>query len=66
MMLRLLRNNILFVLVGSMVLSDILIGVYSVMIVKYNIFSDLNVKLWVVMEMDIFICIYMGMVFIIG
>lgn len=63
---RLLRNNISFVLVGSMALSDILIGVHSVMIAKYNIFSDSNVKPRVVMETDTSTCTYMGMVFTIG
>ncbi|PFX30380.1 relaxin receptor 2-like isoform X2 [Stylophora pistillata] len=63
---RLLRNNISFVLVGSMALSDVLIGVHSVAIAKYNIFSDPNVKPRVVMERDTSVCTYIGMVFTIG
>lgn len=65
--LKLFRNNVLFILVGSVVLSDFLIGVYGVVIVKNNLFSGLYyVKLCVIMDNDILICMYMGMIFIVG
>ena len=63
---RLLRNNISFVLVGSMALSDLLIGVHSLVIAKYNIFSESDVKPRVVMETDTSVCTYIGMVFTVG
>lgn len=48
-------------------MSDFLIGVYSVVIVKYNLFNeDDKVFLCVVMENVLLICSYIGMVFIIG
>ncbi|KAJ7360370.1 hypothetical protein OS493_017002 [Desmophyllum pertusum] len=64
---RLLRNNISFILVGSMALSDLLIGLHGVAIAKYNLFSDSDtVKPRVIMETDTSICTYMGMIFTVG
>lgn len=64
---RLLRNNISFILVGSVALSDLLIGVHGVVIAKHNLFSESDdVKPRVIMETDASICTYMGMIFTVG
>ncbi|KAL9989110.1 hypothetical protein ACROYT_G003621 [Oculina patagonica] len=64
---RLLRNNISFILVGSVAFSDLLIGVHGVAIAKYNLFSESDdVKPRVIMETDTSICTYMGMIFTVG
>lgn len=64
---RILRNKTSFILVGSMALSDLLIGVYSVAIAKHNLFSDSDKVIpRVIMEDDSSICDYIGMVFTTG
>lgn len=64
---RILRNKTSFILVGSMALSDLLIGVYSVAIAKHNLFSDSDKVIpRDVMEDDSSICNYIGMVFTTG
>ena len=64
---RILRKNISFILVGSMALSDLLIGVHSVAIAKYNLFSNSNEVIpRVIMEHDDSNCIYIGMIFTTG
>ena len=64
---KLLRNNSSFILVGSVALSDLLIGVHGVAIAKNNLFSDsYDVKPRAIMDNDTSICTYMGMIFTIG
>ena len=64
---KILRNNISFILVGSMSLSDLLIGVYCVMIAKHNLFSNSDEVIpRVIMESDSSICNYIGMIFTTG
>jgi len=66
---KLLRNNSSFILVGSVALSDLLIGVHGVAIAKNNLFSDsYNVKPRAIMDndSDTSICTYMGMIFTVG
>ena len=64
---KLLRNNNSFILVGSVALSDLLIGVHGVAIAKNNLFSDsYDVKPRAIMDSDTSICTYMGMVFTVG
>ena len=64
---KLLRNNISFILVGSVALSDLLIGVHGVAIAKNNLFSDsYDVKPRAIMDNDTSICTYMGMIFTVG
>lgn len=64
---KLLRNNISFILVGSVALSDLLIGVHGVAIAKNNFFSESDdVKPRAIMDTDTSICTYMGMIFTVG
>ena len=64
---RLLRNNISFIIVGSMALSDLLIGIHSIAIAEYNFFStEDGIIPRRLMEGNSKICMYMGMVFTIG
>ncbi|XP_068731384.1 cannabinoid receptor 1-like [Montipora capricornis] len=64
---RILRKKTSFILVASMAMSDLLIGVYSVAIAKYNLFNeDDKVLPRVVMENVSSICSYIGMVFTTG
>ncbi|XP_074634389.1 uncharacterized protein LOC141892935 isoform X2 [Acropora palmata] len=64
---RMLRENTSFILVGSMAMSDLLIGIYSVAIAKYNLFNDANPVLpRVVMEDDSSMCTFIGMIFASG
>lgn len=64
---RILRKNVSFILVGSMSMSDLLIGVYCIVIAKYNLFSNLDeVILGVILDNDPKICSYIGMIFTTG
>ena len=64
---RILRKNTSFILVGSMALSDLLIGIYSVAIAKHNLFSNSDEVIpRVIMENDSPICNYIGMIFTTG
>lgn len=64
---KLLRNNVSFILVGSVALSDLLIGVHGVAIAKNNLFSgSYHVKPRAIMDNDTSICTYMGMIFTVG
>lgn len=64
---KILRKNISFMLVGSMALSDLLIGVYSVAIAKHNLFSNSEVVIpHVIMDNDSSTCSFIGMIFTTG
>ena len=64
---KLLRNNVSFILVGSVALSDLLIGVHGVAIAKNNFFSGpYDVKPRAIMDNDTAICTCMGMIFTVG